>query len=631
MDTVNDMVGRINAILWHDWVLYTVLGTGVLFTVWSGFSQYRALTHGTQVIRGRYDDPRDPGVLNHFQALSTALSATVGLGNIGGVALAIALGGPGAVFWMWMVGIFGMALKTTEVTLSMLYRNTDDPDNPHGGPMWVAKEGFRQFGFGAFGTAVGAIFCVTLIISAITGGNMFQAWNVAEITNGYFPTVPKFVVGVILAVAVGLVIIGGIKRIGAVAGRLVPLMCVLYLLAAIYVLAVHYAQIPEMLRLVFVSAFNPTEAGGAFLGGTAGYAFLWGMKRALFSSEAGQGSAPIAHAAARTDEPVREGVVAGLEPFIDTLVVCTLTSLVILLSGAWDRDGEARYDAVPSPINAWELTVVENRIERTIYGVVIEETDTHVGFLNGNPTRGEAAYREWPRRIVGSVAVAEGRWIPDVLTVPEKRPEAREISGPWQRNNTVFMIVRGETDHGTGRDLHRLHGTVREVKDGLMVAWQPYTAEEPPQMEDPWLYNYFVGAFLTGHAFDRVLPGLGMWLVTLACWLFAITTMIAWSYYGEQGVIYLVGERGVLTYKLAYCALIMISTLGFIRTDEQLDEWTALGTGVMLFANIPILLIFGYQAMTAYHGYIRRLRSGQMRSPHAATPITEMVKGRSSK
>ena len=288
MQTFMDILGAINGVLWHDYVLYIVLATGVLFTIWSGFSQYRALTHGVKVVRGAYDDKNDPGAINHFQALSTALSATVGLGNIGGVAVAIALGGPGAIFWMWVIGFFGMAIKTTEVTLAMLYRNTDDPEEPHGGPMWVAKEGFRRMGLGALGTAFGGLFCITLIISAITGGNMFQAFNVAEITHGYFPGIPKIAVGVVLAIIVGMVIIGGIKRIGAVTGRLVPAMCGLYLLAALVVLVMNIPAIPEMLRLIVVSAFTSTEAGGAFLGGTAGYAFLWGMKRALFSSEAGQ-------------------------------------------------------------------------------------------------------------------------------------------------------------------------------------------------------------------------------------------------------------------------------------------------------------------------------------------------------
>jgi len=639
MDQLTAVLDFVNGILWHDYVLYVVLATGLLFTIWSGFSQYRALTHGTQVIRGRYDDAGDPGAINHFQALSTALSATVGLGNIGGVALAIALGGPGAIFWMWVVGLFGMAIKTTEVTLSMLYRNTDDPDNPHGGPMWVAKEGFRRMGFAKLGSVVGGIFCVTLIISAITGGNMFQAWNVAEITNSYFPSIPKFVCGAVLAMIVGIVIIGGIKRIGAVAGRLVPLMCVLYLIAALYVIAVNLGAVPEMLRLIVVSAFTPTDATGAFLGGTAGYAFLWGMKRALFSSEAGQGSAPIAHSAAKTDEPVREGVVAGLEPFIDTLVVCTLTALVLMLSGAWNRGADSLYEAPPAMVQATELTTLETRRSFVVFskedevlrrGIVLSENDDEIIFLNGDPGVGEPPIRTFSRDIVVSLEPSETHWIPDTRALPRKSDATRRVSGRWVEHSTLFVIVRGEIDADTQRDMHRLHGTVIELDDELQVNWLPFESETQPTLEDVGLYNHFVGAALTGHAFDRAMPGLGMWLVTVACWLFAISTIISWGYYGEQGVIYLVGQRGVLLYKVGYCALIVIATLGFIRTDEQLDAWTALGTGVMLFANIPIMLIFGYQAMRAYHDYIRRLKSGEMEPPHDAPPITDVVEGKGS-
>ncbi|MEE8249793.1 MAG: amino acid carrier protein, partial [Gammaproteobacteria bacterium] len=313
MTGFDTLLTTLNGILWHDSALLILLGTGVVFTVWSGFSQYKALTHGVQVVRGTYDDPDDPGAISHFQALSAALSATVGLGNIGGVALAISLGGPGAVFWMWVVGFFGMAVKLTEVTLSMLYRNTDDPDNPHGGPMWVVSKGLARMNpaLAPLGKFVGGVFCVTLLVSTITGGNMFQAWNVGEITEEYFD-VPSIVAGIVLALLVAMVIIGGIKRIGAVAGRLVPIMVALYLLAGTYVLIISADQIPGMLALIFRSAFSPQEFSGAFLGGTVGYAFLFGMKRALFSNEAGQGSSPIAHSAAKTDEPVREALVAGL-------------------------------------------------------------------------------------------------------------------------------------------------------------------------------------------------------------------------------------------------------------------------------------------------------------------------------
>ena len=170
MGEFSALLADLNAILWHEYVLYAIVGTGVLFTIWSGFSQYRALTHGPNVVRGVYDDPDDPGAINHFQALSAALSATVGLGNIGGVALAIALGGPGAIFWMWVIGFFGMAIKLTEVTMSMLYRNTDDPENPHGGPMWVAWHALERKNLGGIGRTIGIVFSLMLLVSTSTGG-----------------------------------------------------------------------------------------------------------------------------------------------------------------------------------------------------------------------------------------------------------------------------------------------------------------------------------------------------------------------------------------------------------------------------------------------------------------------------
>ena len=217
MEAINEVINAINAITFSNITVYALLFTGVVFTIWSGFGQYRALTHGVQVVRGKYDDKNDPGAINHFQALSAALSATVGLGNIGGVAIAVGLGGPGAIFWMWVIGLLGMSLKMTEVTQSMLYRNTDDPENPHGGPMFVVKKGFEKWGLGGLGTVFGGLFVLTLLVSAVTGGNMFQAWNVADITKTYFD-IPQVATGIVLTVLVGLVIIGGVKRIGAVAG-----------------------------------------------------------------------------------------------------------------------------------------------------------------------------------------------------------------------------------------------------------------------------------------------------------------------------------------------------------------------------------------------------------------------------
>jgi len=645
---INEFVGTLNGVLFSNYTVYALLFTGALFTVWSIFGQYRALTHGVQVIRGKYDDKGDPGAINHFQALSAALSATVGLGNIAGVALAVALGGPGAIFWMWIIGLFGMALKMTEVTQSMLFRNTDDPDNPHGGPMFVVAKGLAQastlryvaailfavvagvltyLAYNAFGTWLalipgilliiaflglgmvsgralglftGGVFVVTLVISAITGGNMFQAWNVADITNTYFE-VPQVVSGAILTIVVGMVIVGGIKRIGAVAGRIVPIMCVLYLLAAIYVLALNAGEIPAMLALIVKAGLgidSPTPVG-AFLGGTFGYAAMWGVKRALFSSEAGQGSSPIAHSAAKTDEPVREGVVAGLEPFIDTIVVCTLTSLVILSSGIWNR-------APDVPVEDGPIAFVQ-----------AQDAD-------GNALTNDDGVQGWT-----------------IADTPLARTEGG-IDG-------VFLVYQGEQNENTGNDLNKLSGTIEgTAEEGYFVEWGTVYRDEAPEVVENGIYFNYKGATLTGKAFDSTTPGLGKWLVTVAVWLFAISTMISWSYYAEQGVYFLfnwLDEKSTKTvvfiYKLIYCSLIFLTCVAaspiitdavsgrkkaLIGTDEQLDAWTTLGLGVMLVANIPIMLTFGAMAMKSYHEYMRRLSAGELES-HEAPSIPDVVEG----
>ncbi len=554
MGDFSSFLATLNAILWNDFVLFIILATGVVFTLWSGFSQTRALTHGVRVLRGEFDDPKDPGAISHFQALSAALSGTVGLGNIGGVALAITLGGPGAVFWMWIVALLGMATKLTEVTLSMIHRNVDDPANPHGGPMWVANRGLAKLNprLAGAGAGIGTIFCISLIVCTGTGGNMFQAWNIGNITHSYFG-VPTVLSGMVVALIVGAVTLGGIKRIGAVTGRLVPVMVVLYLIAGCYVLAVNAEQIPGMFALILRSAFSPTEAAGAFVGGSVYAAFLFGMKRAIFSNEAGQGTSPMAHAAARTNEPVREALVAGMEPFIDTVIVCTFTALVILSTGVWNRSADATYERPPQVI-----------------------------------------------------PVASGVWSVETLPAPP-------TSKAWHDGQIVYLIVKGDHNEMASNNRHKLSGSVRTNEGGIqLIEWDELQTLSRPQMTDSGVYVNYTGAALTARAFDSAADGLGKWLVTVAAWLFGISTMIAWSYYGEQGVVYLFGTRAVVAYRLLFCAFAVVATLGVIRTDLDLDNLTGVGTAVMLFANIPIIWIFGHQAMRAYHAYIARLRAGEL-------------------
>ncbi|MAJ30603.1 MAG: hypothetical protein CMQ73_05035 [Gammaproteobacteria bacterium] len=547
MEEFKLIIDAIGGFLWNNYTLYVVVATGIVFTIWSGFSQYFALTHGFKVIKGDYDNDDDPGAISHFQALSTALSATVGLGNIGGVALAISLGGPGAVFWMWVVGFLGMAIKLSEVSLSMIHRNTDDPDNPSGGPMWVVERNFSgKKGLMKYvGKLIAGVFCFALIINTITAGNMFQAWNVANLTEAYFG-VPTIATGMILALIVGSVIIGGIKRIGAVTSKLVPIMLIIYILACIYVLSINVTAIPEMLKLIVRAAFSPMESSNAFLGGTAGAAFIFGMQRALFSNEAGQGSSAIAHSAAKTDEPVREGVVAGLEPFIDTIVVCTMSALVILVTGIWNR---------PAEVQLSDLTVNQSG-------------------------------QSWS--IDGSISNA-----PTLFD-----------------GNKVFMIYSGSENTEAGNSLHKVYGRVVLNASGKSIDWDEISSVTPPEINGA-VYLDYVGANLTAAAFDKVSSGLGKWLVTLASWLFAISTMISWSYYGEKGVSFLLGEKAILTYKLAFCVLAVLSTTGFIQTDRELNLFANLGTGLCIMANLPILWLFGYQAMRDYKLYISKLKAGE--------------------
>ncbi len=561
----------LNAVIWHNWVLYAILGTGVLFTIWSGFCQYRALTHGVAITCGKYDNKDDPGAISHFQALSAALSATVGLGNIGGVALAISLGGPGAVFWMWVVGLCGMAVKLTEVTLTMLYRNTDDPRNPHGGPMMVVDQGVpaRWPRLRPAGKVFAVIFSISVIISAITGGNLFQAWNVGDVTESYFG-VPAWMCGVALAVAAGLVIIGGIRRIGQVASRLVPFMVILYFFGCVAVLGLSYEQIPESFALIFRGAFSSLEGTGAFIGGTAGAAFIFGMKRALFSSEAGQGSSPIAHSAARTDEPVREGIVAALEPFIDTLVVCTLTALVILSTGQWRRGPEAEFPVAPPVVSAG----------------------------------------------------ASGSW-----TIADANPPPR-FGGDWSGGESVFMVAVADYNPATDNNLHKIPGDIELTADGqAAVRWQSIESAAAPVLRDSGIYVSYEGATMTARALDSAIPGLGKWLVSLAVWLFAFSTIISWSYYAEQAVWFLGARKtGLMIYKIGYCLLTVVATLGWLKTDAELDTVTTLGTGLMLVVNMPIMWLFGWQAMRAYKEYIRRFTSGRMRRGEGAPTLEQLIR-----
>jgi alanine or glycine:cation symporter, AGCS family len=337
------IVGIVAPVLFFDvmpgeaslpFLLVLMFGGGIFFTFRFGFINLRLFKHGLLCVRGCYDNPDDRGEISHFQALTAALSATVGLGNIAGVAVAIGAGGPGVVFWMWIVAFFGMSMKYTSCTFAQLYRVVDEEGRVLGGPMVYLKEGFKERfpGMAGVGVALGALFAICTICGSIGGGNLFQANQTFELLSSQFTFAQNpWLVGVVMAALAGVVIIGGIRRIGEVTSKLVPAMCAFYCLTCMVIIFANFSQVPAMFASIFTEAFAPkTIAIGSFMG-----VLIQGIKRASFSNEAGLGSAAIAHSAAKTEEPVREGAVAMIGPFIDTHVVCTMTALTLLITGVY--------------------------------------------------------------------------------------------------------------------------------------------------------------------------------------------------------------------------------------------------------------------------------------------------------
>ncbi len=336
-------------------VLWLVVG-GLFFTLRMKFINIRGFKHAIDVVQGKYDDPNDEGDVSHFQALAAALSGTVGIGNIAGVAIAIRMGGPGAAFWMTVAGFLGMSSKFAECTLGQKYRIIKPDGTVGGGPMYYLSRGLSSIGMGKLGKGLGVLYAACCAIATMGAGNMFQAnQGYAAVAN----VIPFFedynwLFGIILVSLVGLVILGGIERIGSVAGVLVPAMAIIYALACIWVMLVKFTDIPGAIGTIITTAFNPQAVAGGAIG-----AIVIGFQRAVFSNEAGIGSAAIAHSAARTDEPVREGIVALLEPFIDTMFICNMTAIVIVLTGVYadptsaDLDGSRLSAASFETVISW--------------------------------------------------------------------------------------------------------------------------------------------------------------------------------------------------------------------------------------------------------------------------------------
>lgn len=354
LDQVNEFfgifVGYLAPVLFYSvngfpLIVIILLTGGLVFTFYFKFINIRGFSHSIDIIKGKYDNPNDTGQISHFQALTSALSATIGLGNIAGVAVAVSLGGPGAVFWMVFIAFFSMSAKFVSCTLGQLYRQVNEDGSVSGGPMYYLDKGLKEKGLDKLGKVLGSIYAVFIIGGAFGGGNMFQANQSYELF-GKLIGLPNYLYGLILAFLVGAVIVGGIRRIGQTTEKIVPIMVLLYVGASLFVIITNIDKLPSVLYSILNQAFSPDAAYGGFIG-----ALVTGIKRAVFSNEGGVGSASIAHSAAKTDEPVREGIVAMIGPFIDTIVVCFMTACVILITA----DANPLYQ-IGGGINGAELT-----------------------------------------------------------------------------------------------------------------------------------------------------------------------------------------------------------------------------------------------------------------------------------
>ena len=476
------------------WFPFLLLGTGIFFTIYLGFPQLRFFSHGVAILRGKFDQEGAKGDASHFQALSTAISGTVGTGNIGGVALAIYLGGPAALFWMWMTAFFGMTTKFVEVTLSHKYRVTDKAGFISGGPMYVMERRLNMKWLAIF-------FALATVVSSFGSGNLPQSNNIANGLSASFG-IPNWASGFLLACFLGAVILGGIKRIVGVAEKIVPLMAAIYVVGALIVIFANYDQIGASFLSIFSDAFTGSAAAGGFLGASFAFAFSKGVGRGLFSNEAGQGSAPIAHAAARTKEPVSEGAVSILEPFLDTIIICTLTGLVILSSGVWTEKFENDFQRTDTQIISGVFSEDRQEDREKLYQFL------NFGKKDIEPFNGE-------------LIVRDGHAMQQGFTVLHNRSIAENVK-----------FHQGDMPY-SGRLL---------VRDGEVDPSISLSGE-----------SLLHSVALTGEAFASGFMGeYGRHIVSITLVLFAFTTAVAWSYYGDRAITYLFGVKYVTPYRLAY-------------------------------------------------------------------------------
>lgn len=510
-----------------SWFVYLLLGTGLFFTLYLGFPQIRYFRQAWRIVAGKFDHPEAQGDTSHFQSLATALSGTVGTGNIAGVAFAIHLGGPAALFWMLVTAALGMTTKFVEVTLSHKYREFAEDGTAAGGPMYYMKNKLNM-------KLMAVMFALATIISSFGTGNMPQVNSIASSLKATFG-IEELLTGAVLSVLLALIILGGIQRIAATTSKLVPAMALIYFVGVLSVITYNYQNIWPSIVSIFSDVFSGSSALGGFLGASIAYAFNRGVNRGLFSNEAGQGSAPIAHAAARTKHPASEGMVAILEPFIDTIVICTLTGLALLSSGVW-------HEKLPNSFQWADIHVVE--------GTWNEGNETQRAQLFSFYNHGG----DLPL-LNGSIDINHG-FLPDGVSILHARSIAEEV-----------MFYQNEAP--LDATLQVANGRLVQLPDGVEIRGKSLVHSAP----------------LTAEAFTRGYFGQwGKYIVSIGLLLFAFSTAISWSYYGDRAVTFLWGSKYVGVYRVVY-------VIGFFLAAvvDTTIVWTFSGIAIALM-TLPNLL-----------------------------------------
>jgi len=535
------------------WFPMMLIGTGIFLTVYLGFPQFKFFMHGWRILTGKYIKDTTKGETTPFQALSTALSGTVGTGNIGGVGLAIWIGGPAAIFWMWITAIVGMTTKFAEVSLAHKYRTTLPDGSISGGPFYYIEHGMNM-------KWLAIVFAVLMMITAIGTGNMPQINNIAEVLSSEFSIKP-IITGSVLSVLLLMVIVGGIKRIATIASKLVPIMGFIYIAGSLVVIIDNYENIIPSFSQIFSQVFTGSSAVGGFLGASFALAMQKGVARGAFSNEAGQGSSPIAHASSKTEDPIEEGIVSILEPFIDTLVVCTITALVILSSGAWSEKHQNNFDKTSTTF---------------ISGAYSEDKPEDVNQLRYFINNLESEVQTF----TGTVMVNNG-------VITDSADQAVTII----HKKSIAEDVVIYTNNPIGESTNRYEGSIN-INDGVI-------STNGLSLSGKSLVH---SAELTAVAFKSGVLGVyGGYIVALGLLLFAFSTAIAWSYYGDRSAAYVFGEKSVFWYRLVYVACFFMAAI--IDTEVVWNLAYIIGPLVTI-PNIIALIILRKEMKSMSDSYV---------------------------